>query len=283
MNDFTQNYPFKYICLICDTKTNNKKDYNKHLLTTKHTNRTIWNTTTNKYVCKQCNKTYKARNSLWYHEKKCFTTTNTNEDIKSLTTMVVELMKSNTDLQKQMLEVCKNSNNNIILSNSNNNNKTFNLQLFLNEQCKDAMNIMEFVDTFQLQFSDLENVGKLGYVEGISEIIIKKLNEMDIYKRPIHCSDAKRDTLFIKDNNVWSKETGNHDKLRLAIRYITKKNTDMLNPWCESHPESMNSENYLNDIYLNIVIQAMGGKGGIEENENKIIRKIAKMVLIDKE
>jgi hypothetical protein len=156
------------------------------------------------------------------------------------------------------------------------------MQFFLNEQCKDAMNLMDFVDTVKLQFSDLERVGEVGYIEGISDIIIKKLNELDIYKRPIHCSDAKRETLYVKDNNIWEKENGNHNKLRLAIKHITKKNTDMLNPWRIKHPGSCDSDNYLNDIYLEMVMQAMGGRGGMEENENKIIRKIAKTVLIDK-
>jgi hypothetical protein len=270
-----------YDCIICDFKCSKKSNYDTHLLTRKHkilTNPNIFNAKNapNCFECQDCNKIYKHASSLSGHKKKC--NKKKEEEINPLSLLVVELIKTNQELQKQMLEVCQN-NNTVI---SNNNNKTFNMQFFLNEQCKDAMNIMDFVNTFQLQFSDLENVGKVGYVEGISDIIIKKLNEMDVYKRPIHCSDAKRDTLFIKDKDVWTKETGNYDKLRLAIRYITKKNTDMLNPWCESHPGSMNSENYLNDIYLNIVTQAMGGKGGIEENENKIIRKIAKTVLIDK-
>ena len=180
-----------------------------------------------------------------------------------------------------MLDVCT-KNNSIIHNTNNSHNKTFNMQFFLNEQCKDAMNIMDFVDTFKLQFSDLERVGEIGYVEGISDIIIRKLNELDIHKRPIHCSDAKRETLYVKDNNIWEKENGNHNKLRLAIKHITKKNTDLLNPWCLKHPGSCDSDNYLNDLYLEMVMQAMGGRGGMEENENKIIKKIAKTVLIDK-
>ena len=156
------------------------------------------------------------------------------------------------------------------------------MQFFLNEQCKNAMNIMDFVDTFKLEFSDLEKVGEVGYVEGISNIIIKKLNEMDVYTRPIHCSDAKRETTFVKDKNVWEKENGNRDRLRLAIKHITKKNTDMLNKWSAAHPGSCDSDNYLNDVYIEIVRQAMGA-GNIEDNENKIMRKIARSVLIDKD
>jgi hypothetical protein len=205
---------------------------------------------------------------------------------------VIEVVKTNSELQRQnqefqikMMEMYTKSgggNSSNVNSLNNNNNKTFNMQFFLNEQCKDAMNIMDFVDTFKLEFSDLERVGEVGYVEGISGIIIKKLNELDIYKRPIHCSDVKRETMYVKDKDVWAKENGNHDKLRLAIRYITKKNTDMLLSWCHAHPGSCDSDNYLNDLYLQMVQQAMGA-GNIEENENKIMRKIAKTVLIDKD
>ncbi len=287
-----------YECEACHFKCSKKSNYTMHLTTRKHINN---DTLLQKESVKQqklhscsCGKEYKHRQGLYIHKKKCvyvLKNTNNKDDTNLVEVLIkenldfknviLELVKSNSELQKQMLEVCKNGNSNIN-SHNNSHNKTFNMQFFLNEQCKDAMNIMDFVDTFKLQFSDLERVGEVGYVEGISDIIIKKLNEMDIYKRPIHCSDAKRETLYVKDKNVWEKENGNHDKLRLAIKHITKKNTDMLNPWCSKHPGSCDSDNYLNDIYLEMVMQAMGGRGGMEENENKIIRKIAKTVLIDK-
>jgi len=301
--------PKKYVCELCDYVTSNKKDFAKHKATDKHKMREKPNTiyiknpqiSKNSFDCK-CGKKYKHNSTLSAHKKKCtYFVKDTNNIINDIVDtkekpqedmieilvkdnidikhLMLELMKSNTDLQKQMLEVCKNSNNSIIHNNSH--NKTFNMQFFLNEQCKDAMNIMDFVNTFQLDYSDLERVGEVGYVEGMSNIIIQKLNELDIYKRPIHCSDAKRDTMFVKDQNVWEKENGNNDRLRLAIRYITKKNTDMLLSWCESHPGSCDSDNYLNDIYIEMVRQAMGG-GNMEENENKIMKRIAKVVLIDK-
>jgi hypothetical protein len=194
-------------------------------------------------------------------------------------------MKSNTELQKQMLEVCKNTNNNStnnIYNNSHNNNKTFNLQFFLNEQCKDAMNIMDFVNSVTLQLSDLESVGQLGYVEGITKIMIKKLTEMDIYKRPVHCSDAKREIIHIKDNDVWAKEEETYPKLRRAIKYISKKNSDLLLVWSAKYPESKNIYSKVNETYLIMLHQAMGGTGEVTENENKIIKKISKMILIDK-
>jgi hypothetical protein len=290
-------------CDICNYKCSKNSEYVKHLLTRKHVGNASGNTKlsfSKTFECKYCNKIYKSRKGLWSHNKKCTikkedslevlveatevpVAPQSDVELKSLTLMVVELMKSNQDLQKQMLEVCKNSNNNSHNNNNNHShNKTFNMQFFLNEQCKDAMNIMEFVDTFKLDFSDLERVGEIGYVECMSNIIIQKLNEMDIYKRPIHCSDAKRETMFVKDKDVWEKDDETHARLRLAIRYIAKKNSDMLNRWCDAHPGSCDSDNYLNDLYLEMVMQAMGGRGNREENENKIMRKIARTCLIDK-
>jgi len=286
-----------FVCDSCAFKCSKKSNYEKHLSTAKHirhstedkndTGQEAKNAGANEFPC-ECGKKYNYPSGLWRHKKNCDYVKPIKEDMievlvkdnLDLKHLMIEMMKSNTDLQKQMLEVCKNSNNSITHNNSH--NKTFNMQIFLNEHCKDAMNIMDFVDTFKLDYSDLEKVGEVGYVEGISGIIIKKLNEMDIYKRPIHCSDAKRETTFVKDKNVWEKENGNRDKLRLAIKHITKKNTDMLNKWSAAHPGSCDSDNYLNDIYIEIVRQAMGA-GDIEENENKIMRKIARSVLIDKD
>ena len=289
-----------FLCEKCMFQCSKKGDWKRHLLTAKHQN--ICNVTNGdekihkslafKNVCDICCKKYNSRNGLWSHKKKCKNVIktilsdsepNTDSEIKILTNLVLEVVKSNTDLQKQMLELYKNGNsNNTVISHNNSHNKTFNLNFFLNEQCKDAMNIMDFVDTFKLDFTDLDNVGKLGYVEGISNIIIQKLNEMDIYKRPIHCSDLKRETTHVKDKGVWEKDNGNHDKLRLAIRHIAKKNSDMLNPWIEAHPHAQASAHYLNNVYMNYIMQAMGGRGDIDDNETKIIKKIAKVILIDK-
>ena len=207
-------------------------------------------------------------------------------DVTFFTNLVLEVVKNNSELQKQnhdfqkqMMELYKTTNTSIT---NNSHNKTFNMQFFLNEQCKDAMNIMDFVNSMTLDFSDLEDVGKLGYVEGISGIIIRKLNEMDVYKRPIHCSDGKREIMFVKDDNVWEKENSTYDRIRKAIKHITKKNGDMMIPWSKKHPACMNIEHHLNDVYLQIMSQCMGGKESFVESENKIMKKIAKAVLIDK-
>jgi len=233
---------------------------------------------------------------LWKHKKKCKTVIssetliekmynkndekidlliNDNVDLKNI---ILELVKSNTELQKQMLDVCKTSG----VNNSYNNNKTFNMQVFLNEKCKDAMNLTDFVNSMTLDFSDLEELGELGYVEGISRQMIRKLSEMDVYKRPIHCSDLKRETMYVRDNDVWEKETELYANLRKAIKYITKKNGDLMIPWRNAHPQCMNLQHPLNDKYLGIMNQAMGGKGEFAESESKIIKKISKSVTINK-
>ena len=291
---------FKFECECCDFKSSKNSDYTRHLTTPKHIKATNANNITHEYSCLICNHNFKHASSLSRHKKKCVSLNITKphvlynkeepnlmeellKDNKDFKNVILELVKSNTDLQKQMLEVCRNSNSNSnINSNNHSHNKTFNMQFFLNEQCKDAMNIMDFVDTFKLDFSDLEKVGEIGYVECMSNIIIQKLNEMDVYKRPIHCSDAKREIMYVKDKNIWEKENGTHDRLRLFIRYIGKKNTDLLVAWCEAHPGSCDSDNILNDIYMEMVMQSMGGRGDREENENKIMRKIARTCLIDK-
>jgi hypothetical protein len=290
-----------FYCEICDFTCCKQSNYDNHLVTRKHQNTTKYNNKCQQiqqktYDC-ECGKIYNHRASLFNHKKKCTAKPNLyekeeivdvllkeNTDFKNI---ILELVKTNTDMQKQMLEVCKNGvggNNTINTMNShnNNNNKTFNLNFFLNEQCKDAMNIMDFVNSVTLQLSDLESVGKLGYVEGLSNIMIKKLNEMDIYKRPVHCSDAKRETLYVKDNNIWEKENASHSKLRKAIKYISKKNSDLLLKWSNEHPASKNIHSKQNEEYMKMIYQAMGGTGEVEENENKIIKKISKMVLIEK-
>jgi hypothetical protein len=217
--------------------------------------------------------------------KKCKTLPETEppeSEIKILTNLVLEVVKSNADLQKQMMEVCKNSASTINNNNNHSHNKTFNMQVFLNEQCKDAMNIMDFVNSMTLELSDLEDVGEVGYVEGISKIIIRKLNELDVCKRPIHCSDFKREIMYVKDMDVWTKENGTFDKIRKAIKYVTKKNGDLLIPWIQKYPTAMNIQHPHNDIYMRIMNQAMGGRESFVESENKIIRKISKAVQIDK-
>jgi hypothetical protein len=197
--------------------------------------------------------------------------------------MVIELMKSNQDLQNKMFEMCKNNSNTTINNNQTNiNNKTFNLQFFLNEQCKDAMNISDFAKSFDFQLADLESVGELGYVEGISKLIVNKLNDLDIYKRPIHCSDAKREILYVKDQDKWTKEESDNSKIRKAIKNVSYQNIGLINKWRDTYPECRSNTSESNQKYINIVRQAMGGSLDIEDNENKIIRRLAREVIIKK-
>ena len=295
--DFTEKNGMKYLCDKCDYKGKQLSDYNRHINTRKHRNRTDLNyleqkKLVHKYTCPKCNKTYKARNSLWYHEKTCSniqsTDTSKDEIISSLIkensdfkNLILEVVKSNNELQKQVLDVCKNIQPSVI-TNSNNNNKTFNLQFFLNEQCKDAMNISEFINSFSLSVNDLENVGKLGYVEGISSIIIKELNSLDIHKRPVHCSDVKRETLYIKDEDKWEKEGQENKKIKNVIRSVEHKNLKMINEWTKEHPMYKGSNDKDNDAYLKIMLESAGGTGNYEEKGIKIIKKIAKEVVIEK-
>ena len=294
----------KYECTFCDIITSNKKDYNKHILTAKHLKRQEGDTGDVEVPllqCKICNKQYKSRNGIWKHSKICKiddnenisisisennnSFTNDNEDFKKLILEIVksnsELQKQNNELQKQMFEMCKtNTTTNTI--NSHNNNKTFNLQFFLNEQCKDAMNISDFANSFDLQLSDLESVGELGYVEGITKIFVDKLNSMDIYKRPIHCSDAKREIIYIKDDNKWEREERSNPKLRYAIKTISFRNMKLANLWSDTYPESKDGDSYMNDTYMKLIKESTGGNGEISISEDKIIRRIAKEILIDK-
>jgi hypothetical protein len=167
-------------------------------------------------------------------------------------------------------------------NNTNNTNNTFNMQVFLNEECKDAMNISDFVNSVNIQLEDLENVGRLGYATGMSNIIVKELKLLDVYKRPIHCSDIKREIFYVKDNDVWEKETPENNKMKKAIKGISQKNMIKLNDWRDIHPDCLDSSSSYNDIYLNLMVESCGGRGDFSVGENKILKNIAKEVIIKK-
>jgi hypothetical protein len=287
----------KFECEICDFKCFKQSNWDNHILTAKHKNRTNLNdfapkNAENNFTCQNCKKTYKARNSLWYHKQKCLKDENkviesSENEVSILTNLMFEMVKSNGELQKQMLELCKNTSinntNNTNNTINNNNNKTFNLQVFLNETCKDAMNIMDFADSIKISLSDIESIGELGYVNGMSKLIIKHLNALDENMRPVHCNDLKRSSLFVKDANVWAKEDENNNKLKNAIRYIAHKNICALPEWRKKYPDCIYSESKKSDQYNHIVIEAMGGSGdNDDEKADKIISKIAKTITINK-
>jgi hypothetical protein len=248
-----------------------------------------------KLVC-ECNKQFMTHSGLWKHKQTCFYCNKLNEaedETKMLSNLVMEVVKQNKELvnQNQELtnklfesfnEVVKNGTNNTMINN-NSHNKTFNLNVFLNEHCKDAMNIMDFVDSLKLQLADLETVGKLGFVEGISNIILKNLKALDIHKRPVHCSDSKREVMYVKDQDKWEKENEEKLKLRKAIKHIAHKNSKLIPEFREKYPDCGKSDSNKSDQYNKLVIEAMGGYGDNDlEKEDKIIKKIAKEVFIDK-
>jgi hypothetical protein len=242
------------------------------------------------FVC-DCNRSYKHHSSLWNHKKTCtfekkeaetLVAANQCQDVSVLTNLVIDLVKSNGELQKQMIEVCKTTST--INNNTNNShNKTFNLQLYLNETCKDAMNIMEFVDSIKFQLSDLESIGELGYINGLSKVIIRNLKALDENMRPVHCSDLRREKIYVKDAGKWEKESADNKILKNAIKYIAHKNVKMIPAFREKYPDCIYSDSRKSDQYNRLIIEAMGGDGNDEDGKaNKIIKKIAKEILIDK-
>jgi hypothetical protein len=191
-------------------------------------------------------------------------------------------MKENSEMKNMMMDVIKNGTHNTTHTNSH--NKTFNLQLFLNETCKDAMNIMDFVDSVKLQLSDLEKVGEIGYVDGISNILVKNLKALDVEKRPVHCTDSKREILYIKDDNKWEKEEQENKKIRKAIKHIAHKNSKLIPQFREKYPDCNKSCSTKSDQYNKLIIEAMGGAGDNDfEKEDKIIKNVAKEVIINKD
>ena len=281
---------FIFSCLNCDYYTSSKKDFNKHNLTSKHTRLTNTNEKSQKnpddksYLC-NCGKVYKHMSSLCKHKTNC-NTIQIKETEVSDKELIILLLKQNSQLIEQNAELTKNGtyNNTTNSHNTNSNNKTFNLQFFLNETCTDAMNIMDFVDSIKLQLSDLENVGKLGYVDGISNIITTNLKALDINKRPVHCTDKKREILYVKDENKWEKEDENKKKIRKAIKRVASKNSLLIPKFKEVHPDCIKSSSKFSDQYNKLIIESMGGSGDNDlEKEDKIIKKITNVTIIDKE
>jgi hypothetical protein len=251
----------------------------------------------NKHHC-NCGKEYKTQSGLWKHQQKCNVehqnqdsnqdnNIQTNNDLKEKTDicdkeLVMTLLKQNAEL----LEIIKNgtnNNSNNTINHTNSHNKTFNLQVFLNETCKDAMNLSEFIDNIKLQLSYLESIGKLGYVEGISNIIIKSLNALDVKKRPLHCSDIKREIMYVKDEDEWQKEQDDKTRIKSVISSIVSKNLGLLPEFEKKYPDYLKPDSKKSDEYNQIIMETMGGlPGNGEKNKEKIIRNIAKKVVIDK-
>jgi len=290
--------PLNFSCEICDYFTCNRKDYKKHCNTIKHKKLTntdiIVSENPHTFIC-CCGKTYKHRQSLYNHRLKCVMINKEEEIIKKdqqpiTKELVLELIQQNKKLQEmlheqhnKMYEIAKEGKC-ITNNTTNNNNNQFNLNFFLNEQCKDALNLMEFVDSLNIELKDLEYTASNGYAEGISNIFINGLSNLSVHKRPIHCSDSKREVLYIKDNGEWYKDDDEKSKLTKAIKIVGSKNMKQIPEWQKAYPKYNDPSSKQNDKYMKMICNAMSGssKEESEKNYDKIIRNIAKEVVIDK-
>lgn len=288
-----------FICNNCDFKCSKLSNYHNHLSTAKH--QRLMNScqkmpnNADNLEC-LCGKNYKHASSLCKHKKTCIHTNQCNNFNQSNfdnslndKEIIKMLIKENSEFKNLILEIVKKdantiNNTNTNCNNNNNINNSFNLNVFLNEKCKDAINISDFVGNIKMQMTDLENFGHLGYVEGVSRILIKNLKDLDAYSRPIHCSDFKREVLYIKDNNEWTKETDEKPVLKNVIKEVANKNIKQIQIWKQEHPDCTTSESKKNDQYINIVMNSMSG-GTIEEQTNnisQIVKNISKAVIIEK-
>ena len=300
--------PNIYMCEICNYKTGNKKDYNKHLATGKHkkvTNDNDMITQIPTMVMCLCGNSYKHRSGLSRHKKKCtyeehndvtedipleepINDTNSDTDVKVLSNTIFELVKQNNEFKqllieqnKKMMELAGNMGNN---NNNVNSHNKFNLNVFLNEKCKNAMTLKDFVKSINISVQDFIETGERGFIDGISNIIVERINEMELHDRPLHCTDLKRETVYIKDENKWEKDEDNV-KLRKAVKGVAYKNERMRPVWYDSTPDVgiMGTDNY--EKFFKYSESALGGCGREETKtfEDKVMRNVLKEVTIDKE
>ena len=326
VTNYSNKSPLKFECDVCDYYTSNKKDYTKHITTTKHLKMTTMVTCGDNIspplVC-TCGNTYKYRQGLSRHKKTCVDINNiidttpppkqetqpshsSTEDMQM--TLILELVKQNQDFEnlliqqsqqmmeqnsqmmeqnKTIIDVAKTSqvsNSHNTLSHNNNNNKTFNLQFFLNETCKDAMNMKDFIKSLEMTLPELENMGELGFAEGMSRLFVDRLNKLDITKRPIHCSDVKREIIHIKDDNKWERDNANLDRLRKIIKQLTLKNILKVDDWKKANQGCTEYNNRKTDKYLRINMEAIGpvDDAEVKRDFGKIIRRVAESTAIDK-
>lgn len=288
----------KFYCSICDFKCNKKTDYTRHMNTKKHQKKC------NESVisCSTCGKTFNSRTTLWRHSKKCnsgkfdndncvFTEQEEQPSVSQTPvidpSLVMELVKSNIEFKSIISNLLDSVSNGTLANNShntNNSNNRFNINIFLNEQCKDAMNIEDFVESIDFTLDDLEETGKHGYVKGISRIITNKLKSMDMFSRPLHCTDAKRETLYIKEENNWKKDDEQHTMFRNVIAEVAEKNEGMIEEWKETHPLCTIAGTKETDQIMDIYYNTMTGSN--EENDKfnkKIIKNVLKEVMITKD
>jgi len=281
----------KFCCEKCQYITDRKNNMATHMKSAKHLKElngtNFKQTLSNNFECEKCNRLYATASGLWKHHQKCIVgreintiVGDTNEPTDKELMMMI--LKDNSELKTIIMEVVKNGTMQNSHNTTNSHNKAFNLNFFLNETCKDAMNITDFVESIQLQLSDLERVGELGYVEGISNIIVKNLKDLDVTQRPVHCTDKKRETMYVKDEDKWEKDEEN-SKIKKVIKKVASKNQRLLPKFKEVHPDCMTYHSKYSDQYNKLIVESMGGSGDNDtEKEEKIIRNISKIVSVDK-
>jgi hypothetical protein len=300
--DFTPFTPNNFTCNSCSITCNKLSDWKRHIQTKKHIgNKTGENsnnlaTTSTPLAC-ECGKIYTDRTGLWRHKKKCADNSSNDKDNSVVdANLIVQLIKQNQEFKDLLVEqntkmidafseaIKHNATiTNNINSNNNSNNKTFNLNLFLYEDCKDAMDMSEFLESIKIQLADVMSVGELGYVDGISKLIIQNLKALDVTKRPVHCTDEKREVIYIKEAGVWTKDEDN-SKLRRLIKTVSNRNFKHTRLYKEKYPDCVHPHSKYSDIYVKLVLEATGGgsKYNDYDSENKIMKKIAKEITIDK-
>jgi hypothetical protein len=295
-NEKSQKIAKQFSCEKCNYTCCNKYDYNKHLSTRKHLMDNKDNAKSQKvanlHKCDNCIRIYRYKSGLCKHKKICCSENivicqsvcSPKDETDILTNLVKELMQSNQEvtkqnqeLQKHVIELCKNGTHNT----TNSNNKSFNINLFLNEQCKDAINFHEFIQQIEVSREDLMNTSQLGFVGGISKILINQLKELGIHQRPIHCTDLKRDTVYIKENNEWNKEEDDV-KIRSAIQEVTRKSMGTLIDWKKNNPDYADMDSQFSQDCLSIQRNSVAGF----ERETvvpKVIRELNRSITLDKE
>ena len=292
-----------YCCEKCDYITVRKSSYDKHLTTSKHKMEMSGNKVAKKlataFECEKCSKVYQTSSGLWKHTQKCDVAKPDIEPTEKELMMTLikqnaeqskqnaeqskqyaEQSKQNAELHAKIIELCKNGITNNTITNSNNNNKTFNLQFFLNETCKDAMNLKDFIDSIVLQLSDIDNIGEVGFIKGMANLITSKLNLLGETKRPIHCTDLKREVMYVKDENKWKKDA-NNEKMNELIQKMEKKLGPLMIAYSNNHKKEYRTDSEIIK-HQQIIYEVYGGKKDDITNKNEIIQHISKKTTIEK-
>ena len=303
----------KYSCEICNYITSDKRDFNKHNTTAKHILLTQSEKSeeikSDKYTCCKCGKEYKSKQGLWSHTKICNIKLpcesneliiNSDDDILSsepIKNYIMKLVEQNNELKnmfiqqttelhekmdslaEQPLQQITNIQNNKIT-----NNTQFNLNVFLQQTCKDAINMSDFIDSLEINTKSLERTGTHGYVHGISKIFMDGIRKLKVHERPIHCTDLKREVLYIKDNDTWTKDTEDNKQFKKALATVVHRNMIQIVKWEEENPETSNPESKTYEFYFELARQSMGGgdQDVTDRNNDKILKAIAQEVHIDK-